>query len=159
VKIGSSICVSGVCLSITALTDATMRFDVTEETLRCTTIGDWKMGDAVNLERAMKVADRLEGHIVQGHVDGVGEILKVSEDSEFLKVRYPPSFRVLIVEKGSIAVDGVSLTITHIDGTTFSAALIPQTLKETTLGQLKEGDSVNLETDVIGKYRQQLMAK
>lgn len=158
-RIGSSIAVSGACLTVTELEPSSMRFDVHEETWKRTKLRELKKGDLVNLERALKAGDRLEGHMVQGHVDGVGKVsslrasppVRTSREA-VMTISYPPPLRGLIVEKGSIAVDGVSLTVTHVDDETFSVALIPETLKKTTLGNLQEGGWVNLEADVLGKY-------
>jgi riboflavin synthase len=175
IKTGSSICVSGCCLTVTELDDASMSFDLLEETLKRTTIGSWDEGHQVNLERALKAGDRLDGHIVQGHIDGVGSVMLrdgppchpeepersegVSKDAggppqhdTVLKISYPPSLRGKIVEKGSIAVDGVSLTVVSIDDESFSVALIPETKKGTGLGDLEVGERVNVEGDVMGKY-------
>lgn len=171
IKVGSSIAVSGACLTVAELTSDSMKFDVHEETWKRTKMGELKKGDYVNLERALKAGDRLGGHIVQGHVDTVARVCLPKADRPrevemkvaarvpsgtpappTLTIEYPEHLRGLIVEKGSIAVDGVSLTITHVDDEMFSVALIPTTLKETTLGELKEGDRVNLEADVLGRY-------
>ncbi len=154
-KIGSSVCVAGVCLSIVKLTNVTMTFDVVEETLAKTTLGDLKPAIKVNLERAMISGDRLDGHIVQGHVEGVATVreLKVESGkgkmSSQLIIQLPPSTAPSVVAQGSIAIDGVSLTVAKIDGDVVTVALIPHTLKHTTLGTLKEGDRVNIETDVM----------
>lgn len=152
VKIGSSINISGVCLSIVELTPSSMRFDVVPETLAKTTINNWEKGDRVNLERAMKASDRLDGHVVQGHVEGVGEVMRSGSDSgtgSMLQILVSDQRVPFIVKKGSIAIDGVSLTIADIDGDMVTVALIPHTLENTTLGSLKEGDCVNIETDVL----------
>ncbi len=155
VKAGSSISVSGVCLTVTRLTEKSFSFDVVAETWRRTTFGSLQKGDKVNLERALPASGRFEGHIVQGHVDAIGKVGKVGKESHegsVLTIAYPKVLRGLIVEKGSIAVDGVSLTVTCVDGETFSTTLIPSTLQQTTLGTLREGTPVNLETDILGKY-------
>ena len=154
VKEGSSIAVSGVCLTIAKLTKESMQFDVTEETWSRTTLGSLQKGDRINLERALSASDRFEGHIVQGHVDGVGqcENVKIRKYENELSIRYPKELRGLIVEKGSIAMDGVSLTVVQVDEETFSVALIPLTLQATTFGSLRTGSRVNLEADIIGKY-------
>lgn len=161
INIGSSIAVSGACLTIAELTSDSMKFDVHEETWKRTKLGELKNGDRVNLERALKVGDRLEGHVVQGHVDTVARVSPQGARAggashtpapPMLTIEYPEQLRGLIVEKGSIAVDGVSLTVTHVDDVMFSVALIPETLKKTTLGNLQEGGRVNLEADVLGKY-------
>jgi len=159
IRIGSSIAVSGACLTIASLTDQSMGFDVHEETWARTKLGTLKKGDLVNLERALKAGERFEGHIVQGHVDCVGAVSIFSRGSgasreTYLTVRFPPPLRDLIVEKGSIAVDGVSLTVAHVDDEAFTVALIPETLTKTTFGNLQVGEGVNLEADILGKYVQ-----
>jgi riboflavin synthase len=158
-KPGSSIAVSGVCLTIVKLDHSSIAFDLSPETLKRTTLGGLKKGDMVNLERAVKADGRFEGHIVQGHVDCVGRVGKVRKEGKegtTLTVSYPRQLQGFIVEKGSIAVDGVSLTVVacrlSLTAHSFSVALIPHTLQTTTLGSLKVGDSVNLETDILGKY-------
>ena len=162
IRMGSSIAVSGACLTVASLTDQSMGFDVHEETWARTKLGTLNKGDWVNLERAMKISDRLEGHIVQGHVDGVARVSPQgvraggpSGDTPApptLTIEYPTELRGLIVEKGSIAVDGVSLTIAHVDDEAFTVALIPETLQKTTLRNLQIGEGVNLEADILGKY-------
>ncbi len=159
IEVGSSISVAGACLTIVRLTPDFMEFDVHEETWKRTNLGTLEKGDSVNLERAMKAGCRLEGHIVQGHVDCVGEVKHFSRVSAggasretYLTILYPPSLRGLIVEKGSIAIDGASLTVASVDDENFSVALIPETLRKTTLGSLKEGSTVNVEADILGKY-------
>ena len=158
VKPGSSIAISGVCLSITKLDDQSMTFDVMPATLQKTTLGSLKKDDAVNLERAMKADGRFEGHIVQGHCDGVGTVTKI-EDRETEDGRHraicillPDSLKPFVILHGSIAIDGVSLTVATLKDDELSVALIPQTLALTTLGGRKKGDRVNLEADVLGKY-------
>ncbi len=156
-KIGSSVCVSGVCLSIVELTPSSMRFDVIPETISKTTLGSLKKGDRVNLERAMKMGDRMDGHVVQGHVETAGEVDRVqrTEDRGMLViVRCPLSVVRFALAKGSIAIDGVSLTIAKIQGDQITVALIPHTLENTTLGSLKKGDQVNIETDVMVRTAQ-----
>ncbi len=155
VKTGSSIAVSGVCLSIVKLTDTEMTFDVHEETWSRTKLGSLNKGDRVNLERALKADGRFEGHIVQGHVDAVGECSNAAMQqcsNTVLKIMFPQELKGLIVEKGSIAIDGVSLTVCEVRDTEFAVVLIPHTLEGTTLGALAEGDDVNLEADILGKY-------
>ena len=150
VQICSSICVSGVCLSIVELTPSSMRFDVVPETWAKTTLEERTKGDRVNLERAMKVGDRLDGHVVQGHVEGVGIVksVKRKEKSLLITFHFPLFTLPFIVPKGSVTIDGVSLTIMEIDGNRVTIVLIPHTLKHTTLGVLTTGDQVNIETDV-----------
>lgn len=164
IKPGSSVAVAGACLTVTRLDTERMSFDIVAETWERTSLRKLQEGDLVNLERALPVSSRIEGHFVQGHVDGVGEVretdgtegTKGAEDRR-ITIAYPKALRGLIVEKGSIAVDGVSLTVTTVDADSFSAALIPTTLTETTLGQLEEGAHVNLETDILGKYAKNMV--
>jgi len=159
-KIGSSISVSGACLSVVALTKTSMQFDVVPETLKKSRLGTLKQGERVNLERAMRAGDRFEGHIVQGHVEGVGIVItpspqppppapSVQGEGGVVVLRVPKDLQQSIIPKGSICLDGVSLTIAKIDGDQLTVALIPHTLKNTTLGSLKKGDRVNVETDVM----------
>lgn len=161
-KIGSSVCVSGVCLSVVKLARDSMAFDVVPETFKKSRLGTFKKGDMANLERAMKAGDRLDGHIVQGHVEGVGTVFKthISNPSHALRagegntlvLHLPLALRRFVVPKGSIAIDGVSLTVAGIHGDKISVAVIPHTLKRTTLGSLRKGDRVNVETDVILRH-------
>ena len=146
ITIGSSICVSGVCLTIVEFDDASMTFTVVEETLKKSTLGSFKKGDRVNLERAMKAGDRLDGHVVQGHVEGTGKVVAPPPQ---LTVSIPKDLQKFVIPKGSIALDGVSLTIAEIDEDRVTVALIPHTLEHTTLGALKKGDRVNVETDML----------
>ena len=156
-RIGHSVCVSGVCLTVVQIrpgdepTDR-LAFDVIPETLDRTTLGRLAVGSRVNLEPSLRAASPLGGHFVQGHVDGVGSVTKLIEgDDHRLTVRPPAGLMNCIVPKGSIAIDGVSLTVSAVGDDEFSAALIPQTLAVTTLGETTEGDEVNLETDIISK--------
>ena len=149
-SIGASISVSGVCLSIIDLTDEQMSFDVVPETLSKTNLGSNKSGQ-INLERAIRADQRLDGHMVQGHVDGTGTV-KWKEENGKLCIELPKELIKFCIQKGSIAIDGVSLTIADIDEETVTVALIPHTMEHTTLGTLKEGDSVNIETDIVGRY-------
>lgn len=145
IAIGSSIAVSGVCLSIIAFDDTSMTFNIVEETDSKTTFQSLKKGTPVNLERAMLASARLDGHIVQGHVEGVGTILSL----EPFEIEIPVHLLSNVVEKGSIAIDGVSLTIASLKESSCTIALIPHTLENTTLGLLSKGDSVNIETDIL----------
>jgi riboflavin synthase len=161
-EVGSSVAVNGVCLTAVERSDAHLAFDLSEETLRRTSLSRLRDGDGVNLERPLRLAGRLGGHLVQGHVDGVGEIWGVEPDAEggvWLTVRTPPELGRFVVEKGSVCVDGVSLTVAALDATAFSVALIPHTLTVTTLGSARPGDLVNLEVDVIAKYVEALLAR
>ena len=151
---GDSIAVDGCCLTVVATGDGWWDADVSDETYKRTTIGDRQPGDPVNLERPVRVSDRLGGHIVQGHVDGVGEIVTPAPD---LRVRVPDELLRYVVEKGSIAVDGVSLTVVDVLDDGFTAAVIPRTAEVTTLGRKGPGDRVNLEVDVTVKYVERLL--
>lgn len=160
VRLGDSIAVSGVCLTVTSLDgDATFTADVMPETLRRSTLGGLTPGDRVNLERAVRADGRLDGHLVQGHVDGVGELLSRTPGPRWddLVLRLPAGLARYVAEKGSIAVSGVSLTVTQVDDGTFGVSLIPTTLAATTLGDLRPGDPVNLEVDVVAKYVERLL--
>jgi riboflavin synthase len=157
---GESVAVNGVCLTVMPQPEGALATDVSSETLRRTTLGSLKAGTRVNIERALAVGDRLGGHIVQGHVDTVGALLSIDKEGEFAMYRwsFPSDQAALVVSKGSIAVDGVSLTIVDPDGTSFGAALIPETLRRTNLGASRAGDPVNLEFDMIAKYVRNLTA-
>jgi riboflavin synthase len=158
--IGDSIAVNGVCLTVVERSDEHLSFDVSEETLRRTSFSRLRAGDAVNLERPVTLMSRLGGHLVQGHVDGVGEVAaleRTSDGGAWLTVRAPDALGRYLVEKGSVTVDGISLTVAAIDGATFSVALIPHTLDVTTLGTAEVGHPVNLEVDVIARYVESLL--
>ncbi len=158
-QIGESIAVSGTCLTVTSFGDDYFVTEAIEETLRRTTIGRLQVGDSVNIERALKANARLGGHIVQGHVDGVGAIVGVREEGEGWWVTLEPPLELMkhIVEKGSICIDGISLTVANVAYSRFSVALIPHTREVTTAGSWTDGKSVNLEVDVIAKYVERLM--
>lgn len=153
-RIGDSISVSGACLTVTGVTPKSLTFTAVAETLRRTTLADVRPGRLVNLERAMAANGRLGGHFVQGHVDGIGTVLGVRAEgnSRVVTVAVDDELSSFLVEKGSVAVDGVSLTIASLRGSAFSVAVIPHTLENTTLGSLGPGDLVNVETDIIGRY-------
>ncbi|RFU19634.1 riboflavin synthase [Geodermatophilus marinus] len=162
--LGDSIAVNGVCLTVTSVDDGAWSTDVMGETLRRSSIGRLGVGDPVNLERAVTPQTRLGGHIVQGHVDGVGTVLTrtPAEHWEVVRVSLPPELARYVVEKGSITVDGVSLTVSAVSDAGlaepwFEVSLIPTTLRETTLGTLPPGSPVNLEVDVIAKYTERLL--
>lgn len=159
VALGDSICISGVCLTVVAREAATLAFDVSTETLACTSLGARATGDAVNLEKALRLADRLGGHLVSGHVDGVGSVAGITPDARAQRwlFRAPPTLMRYIAVKGSIAVDGVSLTVNEVDRDTFGVALIPHTVAATTFGQRRVGDAVNLEIDTVARYVERLM--
>lgn len=151
---GHSINVSGCCQTVADLDGTVAAFDVVPETLRLTTLGRLRPGDRVNLERSLAVGDRLGGHFVTGHVDGTARLAERRQaDAERLWVfEAPPALLARMIPKGSVAVDGVSLTLVDVSPATFSVALIPTTLAETTLGNLQTGNAVNVETDLLGKY-------
>ena len=159
VQRGESVAVNGVCLTMLPDDDGSMTTDVSAETLSRTTLGSLGAGVRVNIERALAVGDRLGGHIVQGHVDVVGTLLSIATEGDFAVYRwsYPDDYADLVVSKGSIAVDGVSLTIVDPDSSSFGAALIPETLRRTNLGGARIGDRVNLEFDTIAKYVKNLV--
>jgi len=153
-EVGDSVAVNGACLTVTAALGDTLRFDAIQETLDKTSLGALSVGSRVNLERALLAGGRLDGHIVQGHVDGVGLVsgLERSGDDVRLFVGCAPEIAQFLVPKGSVAIDGVSLTVVGVDEAGFDVALIPHTLEVTTLGGLRAGDRVNVEVDVLGKY-------
>ncbi len=154
-EIGDSIAVNGCCLTVVARTDEGWEADVSDETLRRTNLAALQPGEAVNLERAVRLADRLGGHLVQGHVDTVGVVVEAAPD---LRVGVPAALMRYIVEKGSITVDGVSLTVVDALPDGFTVAVIPHTSAVTTLGTRRVGDTVNIEVDVMAKYAERLIA-
>jgi riboflavin synthase len=156
---GDSIAVNGVCLSAAELDEGTFSADAMNETLRRTSLGDLEPSAEVNLELPLRAGDRLGGHVVQGHVDGVGRISAVTEDGFARRVQIEAPAEVLryVIEKGSIAVDGVSLTVAALEGQSFTVSLIPETLQRTNLGHAGPGDTVNLEVDVLAKYVEKLV--
>jgi riboflavin synthase len=156
---GESVAVNGVCLTVIPNGDA-ITTEISNETLSRTTLGSLGSGTRVNLERALAVGDRLGGHFVQGHVDTTGKLISKESEGDFAVYRwsFPSDYADLVANKGSIAVDGISLTIVEPDGASFAAALIPETLRRTTLGTARIGDRVNLEFDMIAKYVRTLVA-
>ncbi|HYC53846.1 MAG TPA: riboflavin synthase [Candidatus Binatia bacterium] len=152
--LGESIAVSGACMTVVEWTQDTFAVDVSAESLRRTTLGALREGDRVNIERSMKLGDRLGGHIVSGHVDGTGEVAGVRDEGEssIFTFRIDSWLMPMLVEKGSVAVDGISLTCFHCRDDRFEVAVIPHTRQATTLGLRRSGDRVNIETDVLGKY-------
>ncbi|MEX1047066.1 MAG: riboflavin synthase [Actinomycetota bacterium] len=156
--VGSSVSVNGVCLTVVGRDADSLAFDITEETMSRTALGRLHEGDPVNLERPVTLATRLGGHLVQGHVDGIGiiEAVELQEAGATLRIRAATDLLRYAVAKGSIAVDGVSLTVATLGDAEFSIALIPHTLAVTTLGDTKPGDEVNLEVDLISKYVERL---
>ncbi len=157
-KVGDSISVGGVCLTITALAGARFKADVSGETLACTTFGELRPGRRLNLEPALRAGDRLGGHLVSGHVDGVGTLRERRDEgrSERLEFEAPQSLAYYIARKGSICIDGVSLTVNDVAGARFGVNLIPHTLSVTTLDSLRPGDRVNLEVDLVARYLERL---
>jgi riboflavin synthase len=158
-QLGDSINVNGACLTVVEKTGDSMAVDVSSETLEKTTFREVRQGDEVNLELAMRLSDRLGGHIVTGHVDAVGTLVERRSEREFvhLKIQVPKSVSRYVVAKGSIAVDGISLTVNACDGDEIQMTLIPYTLEKTTLINKRVGDQVNLEADILGKYVEKLM--
>jgi riboflavin synthase len=160
VQVGDSVSISGVCLTVTEAANGSLAFDVVHETLNRTALGDLGPGTRVNVEPALRAGDALGGHYVQGHVDGVGRVRAVEPEGDGRRIWFDAPAELLryVVEKGSVAVDGVSLTVAELDGAGFAVALIPHTLEATTLGSLAAGDPVNLEVDVLAKYVERLLA-
>ena len=159
VRPGDSIAVNGVCLTVVEIGPDSFTADVMEETLKRSSLGNAGVGSEVNLERAARLDSRLGGHLVQGHVDGTGQVLVIEPDPHWtlMRISLPSGLGRYVVEKGSITVDGVSLTVVSVDDEGFSVSLIPTTLAETTLGSRRVGDTVNLEVDAIAKYVERLM--
>lgn len=152
--LGESIAVNGVCLTVTSFGDGVFTADVSPETLRCTSLGRLSTGSRVNLERALRLSDRLGGHLVTGHVDGLAKIADRRKEGNAWLFRFQvePVIAATLVTKGSVTVDGISLTVNEAASDSFSLAIIPHTLDQTTLSERKVGDEVNVETDLIGKY-------
>lgn len=159
VKIGDSIAVNGTCLTVVEFTEKEFTADVMPETVKSTALADLKIGNIVNLERTLRLGDRFGGHIVSGHIDGVGTILskEANDNAIIVKVKAGPEIMRYIMKKGSIAIDGISLTVVEYEGDWFTVSLIPHSASVTTLGFKKTGDIVNLEADVIGKYVEKLL--
>jgi riboflavin synthase len=158
-RAGDSIAVNGVCLSAASLENGSFAADAMNETLSRTSLGGLTPGAEVNLELPLRAGDRLGGHVVQGHVDGVGTVVGVTEDgfARRIQIEAPSDVLRYVIEKGSIAVDGVSLTVAGLDSRSFTVSLIPETLQRTNLGRAGAGDRVNLEVDVLAKYVEKLM--
>lgn len=154
VKLGDSIAVNGVCLTVTEFTSASFIADVMPETMKRSNLGSLNIGAGVNLERALKVSDRLGGHIVSGHIDGMGQVIGKKQDDNaiWIHIGAPPEILKYIIQKGSVAIDGISLTVAYVDDKSFKVSIIPHTQDETTLVNLKTGTEVNLENDLTAKY-------
>lgn len=152
--IGASIAVDGVCLTVVQVQHGRFTADVSPETLSRTTLRERKRGDQVNLERALRLSDRLGGHLVSGHIDGTGRVTLIRKEANALIITFSadPGLTRYVVEKGSVAIDGISLTVNRLGDDEFSISIIPHTAAVTTLGRKKAGSSVNIETDIIGKY-------
>lgn len=159
VQLGDSIATNGVCLTVVELPGDGYWADVSVETINCTTVKDWQVGNAVNLEKALTPETRLGGHIVSGHVDGVGEVVRRDKDarSERFTVRAPKELAKYIAHKGSITVDGTSLTVNAVNGSEFELNIVPHTIEKTVFGTYKVGTQVNLEVDVIARYLERLL--
>jgi riboflavin synthase len=160
-EVGESIAIEGVCLTVTKARGGRFSVEAVEETIRRSTMGALKKGDSVNVERSLCLGDRMGGHLVLGHVDAVSEIVsrRAEGDSIFTEFRLPAELGPFVVEKGSIAIDGISLTVANLSVDQFGVALIPETLRRTTLGRKRVGARVNLEGDIIGKYVARLTGK
>ena len=158
IAIGDSVAVNGACLTVTAKRESALTFDVSPESLTSTTIGSLRSGHSVNLERALRLGDRMGGHIVTGHIDGIGRLARLSETSgnRVLEFHLSPDYARYLIPKGSVAIDGVSLTVNRVTTDGFSVNIIPLTQASTTLASMKSGDEVNIETDIIGKYVERL---
>jgi riboflavin synthase len=161
VALGDSIAVNGACLTVAEIGGGVLGFDAVRETMECTSLGDLEVGAIVNLERAMAASARFDGHIVQGHVDGTGQVSAIETAGSDVKffVECGPPFADQLVDKGSVTIEGVSLTVVEVGKTDFHVVLIPHTLASTTLGRCQVGQRVNLEADVIGKYVKRYLAK
>jgi len=160
-QLSDSININGVCLTVVQKNEQGIELDLSLETLQKTALGELKEGDQVNLERALRLTDRLGGHIVTGHVDGIGEIVEKREERDFLQlgIRIPESVSRYVVQKGSIAIDGISLTVNEYQEGEIRMTLIPYTIEKTTLKQKRVGDRVNLEADILGKYVEKFLGR
>lgn len=161
VALGDSIAVSGPCLTVVEFGAKHFAVDVSTETLARTTLGARQVGDAVNLEKALRLTDRLGGHLVSGHIDGIGTVVKREPQNEYIRwvVRVPGELAHYLAFKGSVAIDGVSLTVNAVEGDTFDVLTIPHTLERTTLGRLSAGAAVNIEVDLIARYIERMLSK
>ena len=160
-KVGDSINTNGICLTVTEFSSTAFTVDVMPETMQRTTFAKLRAGSRVNLERALRLTDRLGGHLVSGHIDGIGILEKIREDENaiWLSVSTEPGILRYIVEKGSVALDGISLTIARVSQRSFEVSIIPHTQSETAILSKKTGDAVNIECDIIGKYVEKLSSK
>lgn len=158
-QLGESIAINGCCLTVVEHADGRFAVEVSRETLDCTTLGDWQVGRKVNLERALRPSDRLGGHFVSGHVDGVGRVLAITADGHAQRWRFelPAALRRYLAVKGSITVDGVSLTVNAVDAESFAVALIPHTLQHTAFQHTTVADPVHLEVDLLARYLERLL--
>lgn len=161
VHLGDSIAVNGVCLTVTSFTKEQFTADVMSETLKRTSLGELGINSPVNLERAMAANGRFGGHIVSGHIDGTGTVAEITpaDNSTWYRIKTSPKLMRYIIEKGSITIDGISLTVVDCDAASFRVSIIPHTIKETNLGSKKIGSLVNLENDIVGKYIEQFLLK
>ena len=161
VQLGDSININGVCLTVVQKKEQGIELDMSQETLQKTILSELREGDQVNLERALTLTGRLGGHIVTGHIDGIGEIIEKKKERDFLRlrIRIPESISRYVVQKGSIAIDGISLTVNECQGAEIQLTLIPYTIEKTTLLDKKVGDQVNVETDILGKYVEKLLGQ
>ena len=161
VQLGDSININGVCLTVVQKKEQCIELDMSQETLQKTILRELREGDQVNLERALTLTGRLGGHIVTGHIDGIGEIIEKKKERDFLRlrIRIPESISRYVVQKGSIAIDGISLTVNECKGAEIQLTLIPYTIEKTTLLDKKVGDQVNVETDILGKYVEKLLGQ
>jgi riboflavin synthase len=159
IELGASICCSGCCLTVVSLEDGAFRVQASGETLSCSTLAGWQAGTPVNLERSLKLGDEFGGHIVSGHVDGVAEIVSRRPDAESVRftIRAPADFAALVASKGSVALDGISLTVNEVSGREFGVNIIPYTLAHTSLGEAQPGQTLNFEIDPIARYVARLL--
>lgn len=160
-RVGDSICTNGVCLTVTKMNGDTFEADVMAETLRRSNLGELRKSSKVNLERALRLEDRLGGHLVSGHIDGVGVVMSIEKEDNatWFQIKIEDSLLRYVVEKGSVAIDGISLTVAYVDDKSFKASIIPHTSKETILLNRGIGDRVNIECDIVGKYIEKLFVK
>jgi len=159
VKVGDSIACNGVCLTAIELTDSVYVADVSSETLKVTTLGDLKVGSPVNLEKALRLQDRLGGHLVSGHVDGVGKVLSIMQEARSWRyqIEAPVALAKYIAGKGSICINGISLTVNQVDGCTFDVNIVPHTRQETTIKYFQVGTEINLEVDLLARYLERML--